>query len=131
METLRTTASRKLYKSYAQKPPLARSKATALTTTFIRVSFLEIEDCWVLAMMVSVSRLRALSNGGCHLEQFGTQCQARALGCGQVDLEADSIFFHNKLDHALTLRELRDITDCQDCILVQCLHDFIEPVRLR
>ena len=63
---------------------------------------------------VSISRLRIPSDDGRHLEQFGAERQASALGCGQVDLEADSISFQDKLDHAATLRELRDVTDGQD-----------------
>src|SRR5580692_942552 len=114
METLRTTASRKLYKSYAQKPPLARSKAAALTSTFIKVSFLEIEYCWVLGMVVSISWLRVFSDDRRHLEQLGAERQARALSCGQVNFEANSILFQDKLNHAATLRELGDVADGQD-----------------
>src|ERR1700730_7610736 len=51
MEMLRTRAARKLYRSYAQNPPLAKSNAAALTSMFIKVSFLEIELCWTLGIV--------------------------------------------------------------------------------
>ncbi len=93
------------------------------------MSFFEIEYCWFLGI-VSISRVGILSDDSRHLEQLGAERQARALRCGQVDLETDSILFRDKLDHATTLRELRDVTDGQDRALIQRLNDSVKPVGL-
>jgi hypothetical protein len=84
---------------------------------FIRVSFLEIEWCWILC--ISIPTRRIPSYNCCHFKQFRPEGQASALSGSQVDLEADSVSFQDRLDHATALRELRHVADGQNRSLVQ------------
>src|SRR6266852_2154872 len=81
--------------------------------------------------MGSISARRIPSYSGRHFEQIGTKCQAGMLGGDQVDLEADSVPFQDKLDHATMLCKLGHVTDGQNRHFVQTFHDFVKPAGLR